>query len=299
MKKLKIVVLMVLLLGGLLLILGYNNFIIYSTVTIEDDISTYKEINRFNINSKNISYIDINWGYDNGKVIVKSYDGDEIEIIEYAQRELNRDELLHQEIKENILSIKFNELEPQATGFLVSKLSIPVKKVEILIPAGISEKLENIKIDMLGSDLFISEIYAKKLNIEIHSGKVQLVNLQCNELLAKAVSGDILFTESKADSVLLQTSSGEVTLDGEMESLEIKSSSGYVNISDKIVPDLIDIKTRDGSIRLRLPQVEQISLDYETKSGKFACDFPVVVNEGKEIYTFETIDGDIEITSFK
>lgn len=323
--------------GGLVLILGFNNVYIFSSVSIEDNNASFNETSSYSISSTDFDSVDIKWGYGAGSVTIKPYDGDEIKITEYAQRELKKNESLFYDVKGNILTIKFSQSEIKGDGFLVSNVSIPAKKLEVLIPRSFKQKIQNLSLDMSSSEVSINEIYTKVLNIDSIVGNVELNNIHVNELILKTNEGNVILSDSSVDEATLETASGSIDLsnvtsnllstqtktglvsfngvtsntisfttrsgdinfDGYFDNITTKSLSGNLKITDRIVPILLDLTTVEGDVKLAIPNTNQIPLKYETRSGHFSCAIPIILNDSEAKYNIKTSSGEIEIVSLK
>ena len=66
-------------------LLWYYNF-------IEDINASFNETSSYSISSTDFDSVDIQWGYGAGSVTITPYDGNEIKVTEYAQRELKKNE---------------------------------------------------------------------------------------------------------------------------------------------------------------------------------------------------------------
>lgn len=238
----------------------------------------YNEVERYTVNSSQITNINISWA--SGNITISPYEKGEITIIEYAQRELKENENLKITTKSKTLKIDFCQDRV---------FNMPSKKLEVFIPSDLAKSLEKVSVSKSSATLGIQDIEAKECEIISSSGDSSLINLRLDKLEVDVSSGSTYLDESVVNKLSINSSSGDVNLsDVEGSGLTIAATSGLVNIRD-YVGENISITTSSGNIRLEELTTKQIALN--ATSGK------VVFKGSFHDLDANTSSGDIKITN--
>lgn len=289
----------------------------------------FEEVGRYSLDSSDIDSIKIDWIA--GDIIVSPYDGSKIEIVEYAQRELDEDDVLTYKTSGDTLTIKFRK------SFRIFDF-MPAKKLEVLIPAGLAVNLEDFivdnvssgvdvegissglfKIDSVSGKGIFTDIKADEISIESTSGSIEITyseapvvslnsvsgrittdSLTANDLNAETTSGAIRMEETTTDKLSFDTVSGGVTFDGSFLKLDAESTSGKYDITNEAVPESFDIDTVSGSVTITMPSVDYLALKFDSVSGDLDSDIPVS-NKGKgsNKYFINTTSGNVYISELQ
>lgn len=230
--------------------------------------SNYSSYNAGNGSTdKEIRNLDIDWA--SGEVhIIASESAERISFEESYDG--NEDARLRWVVDGETLKIRF-----RARNSLISFGSLN-KKLAVTIPASLAQHLDKVKIGTASAEVNVSGLQADILDVDTASGRLEL---------------DGTYGELSVD-----TASGSVTFAGSCRKINIDTASGRIRLTPGDLWEDIDIDTASGNIELWLPESEKgFSVDYDKASGKFSCDFPVLLS-GK-IYKIGEGAGRINVDS--
>ena len=230
--------------------------------------SNYSSYNAGNGSTdKEIRNLDIDWA--SGEVhIIASESAEQISFEESYDG--NEDARLRWVVDGETLKIRF-----RARNSLISFGSLN-KKLTVTIPASLAQHLDKVKIGTAFAEVNVSGLQAEILDVDTASGRLEL---------------DGTYGELSVD-----TASGSVTFAGSCRKINIDTASGRIRLTPGDLWEDIDIDTASGNIELWLPESEKgFSVDYDKASGKFSCDFPVLLS-GK-IYKIGEGAGRINVDS--
>lgn len=130
----------------------------------------------------------------------------------------------------------------------------------------------------------IEKINAGRVYISTASGVIYIHKVDTRKLEIKGNSSVISIDECIAKESHIETSSGNITLNNCSGSLNLKSSSGKVQVSYKKFEDQnTSIATTSGRIALLLPDTAEFLLEANTSTGKLKSDFAVNTIESKKM----------------
>ena len=182
----------------------------------------YEAVGVYNHPVAGVDSLNIDWIA--GEVTVKPYDGGELKITEFAQRELQEDEQLKITTSGGMLTIKFRE-----SG---RTLRMPQKKLEVLIPRAISDNLNRLLTDTASGGITIDEISADQMKASTVSGAVHISNTSSRTLAMDSMSGSLTASSVLADDLTLESVSGSIRITGSTaRRLDCESTSGSINSS--------------------------------------------------------------------
>ena len=264
----------------------------------------YKLDGTYNVGSADLDSISVDWV--SGEITVKPHDGNEIQISEYAQRELRNDEKLTFETSGGTLTIKYRE-----NGY---SGNMPSKKLEVLIPRLLCEEMntftvdsssgrvnvsglnaDTVKIHTMSGNIDISKIISGALEANSSSGSITAASVVSNDVKINSMSGPVRISGSTAGTINCDTSSGSINVSGAYDSVTFNSLSGRITLDDSashsVVTtgsssgsqeitgsfDRVDIKSLSGSVTIRSSTVPA-SLRADTASGSITVAVP---NEGE------------------
>ncbi len=280
------------------------NMPVFHIGSLETLTGPFNEAGTYTVEADGVESIHVDWV--SGEVRITPYDGSDIKITEYAQRELNDNEKLACGMDGDTLKIKY-----VSTPVTFSMLT---KKVEVLVPESLAGELDQLKVESTSAELEIngftvktltidetsgtsdiSNIRADSVSVDSVSGEINISALQTTKLTIGEVSGDIMLSDVSADTVITDSTSGTQQLGGTFRSLDLDSVSGDITIISAINPDNIRCDTTSGSIRLTIPGKDDLAVSYSTVSGDFTSEVPVITGGGSSDYHFSTVSGDMKI----
>jgi hypothetical protein len=338
-NKLKIV------LWGVVLVVAVSTLIKFSkardvhfftSVQKEEIEGSFSKIGSYNLSDQTIKDIEIDWGWGKSSISIIPYDGNEIQINEYACRDLEKNELLYWNVVNDKLSVKYMKTEPNADRVFFSHVVIPAKELEIMIPKNMVNNIFDVSVKVSTSNIKIKDISAKKLNIDSIDSNIELSNISSNEfkvvntdgnitisnietgdLSIKSYSGAINVNNVSNENLSIENSNGNVTLssvnvdefsgltysgdiifNGNSSKFKVESTEGDVDIKDEKLPKAIDVNTHSGNVKFTIPNAN-ISLKYKTNSGKFSSELPILDNGSNNQYSIVTVEGNIEIKALQ
>ncbi len=230
------------------------------------------------VNAKDINNIDVNW--ISGKIKVVDYDGDTIEFYEEGSSNLDEDEKMRYLVEDGNLKIKFKK----SRKFMAFSLFKSLNKTLILkVPSSIKDELNNFVVDTVSSPVEIENLKSNNVSIEVVSGKVDLKNV-------------------KSEVLNVETVSGSTNISGDIDFIDVEAVSGKVTMNLENCPEEIKTETVSGSINIYIPENDGFTVEYDSVSGKFKCDFEVkmskkeaIYKNGKSDFELETVSGGINI----
>lgn len=307
-------------------LLGKNVLFTNNVVGLESLNGPYEKEGNYNIGANDVESIDIEWTA--GTVNITPYDGNEIQVVEYAQRSLEEDEKLIYSTSGDALQISYCERKQRWLD------PLPTKKLEVYLPKELASNLEVFTLDCVSADadvlmitsgdlniktvsgeVYLSEVNAEtgdltstsgtlelrntnipKLNLKTVSGEIIVDRLDTEDVTAKSTSGSISFNEVLTKLLRFDTVSGEIDFQGSYQDLTASSTSSSINVTDQIAPTGFQVKTVSGEVILTMPSFDNFKLYKKTVSGDFDCEIPVITqSDNGAPYSIKTTSGSIEI----
>ena len=242
-----------------------------------------------------------------GAVNIRTHDGDEIQITEFARRGLRENEHLRLNTDNSTLAIYFTEHQ-------IIRNNMPSKQLEVLIPYSLSENFESFNINTISGRIEISDIHAndftagtvsgrielsgitsQALNASTTSGRITLSSVQAEEIYLQTVTGRIEATNTQTQSLHTNTVSGRHELSGDFGRVNTRSTSGRVEITSTIVPEHLAAHTTSGRIQVAVPNEGVVSVQYST-SSRFSSEIPISTHGGADAqFNLSTSSGRISI----
>lgn len=223
-----------------------------------------------------VENLDINWV--SGSVEIVSYDGKTVSFEEHSKGTIPEKDRMCYWKDGDTLRIQFT-----SSGLRVNMYS--QKDLTVYVPA--SYKINNLEVDVVSADVFVSNLLSDKADFEAVSGNITLKNFGSHELDIETVSGSLIAENIDFDSLNGEAVSGDV-------SIALFSGSK---------PKKIVYETVSGGIEVQLPTSLGVDLDYDTVSGDFICRREMrkadkhryVIGDGAVKMEVETVSGDITI----
>jgi hypothetical protein len=278
----------------LVVIFKENNMNFFTSVETEEVEGSFSKIGSYNLSDQVIENINLDWGWAQGSVTIFPYDGKDIQINEYACRDLEKEELLYWNVENGELSVKYMKEEPKADKLFFSHVTIPAKELEIMIPRDMVNRMMGISVQVSTSNINIKDVNVENLYIESIDGNIDLSNISSKDFKVVNSDGNITLSNITSQDLEVESYSGDITFHGSCNDIKIENTDGDVDIIDEELPKVIDIDTDTGNVKLTIPN-NSISLSYETDSGDFSSELPIKEGDGSNQYNIETVDGNIEI----
>ena len=219
----------------------------------------YNAVGEQTIPASGINGIDARW--ITGSVDVRPYDGTEIKIVEYAQRELAENEKMYVSTSGGTLSIKYTK--GTVVGFM------PTKRLELLIPDALCANLGAFSVDATSASINVRGVGAVSFEVDSTSGSVDVSNINAQKFSANTTSGAIAASSSRADAAKFDTSSGSIratgftaakiecdttsgsiSLEGDFGDVDLDSISGRMTLDNAASGSAVKISTTSGTIEM-------------------------------------------------
>jgi len=200
----------------------YNNISFGSNYSrLETLTGPYEVVGVYNVGTSGLNSINIDWLA--GSITIKPHDGDQINITEYAQRNLMENEKLETYESGGTLTIRYRERG--------ATTRMPQKRLEVLVPRGLSENLTKLSVDSVSSSITADSFEAVYLTIDSISGSVTLSDSTASDLKINTTSGSINVTSVHASDIELDSISGSIRIsDSSARTINCDSTSGSINI---------------------------------------------------------------------
>jgi len=255
-------------------------------------------------NANDVRSININWVA--GDVTVIPYDGEEVKITEFAQRELRNNEQMHVSNTNGVLRINFRERGNH-------RGRMPRKNLEVFVPQSLSKNLadltinstsgsieaagfetSSLSISTVSASIKISDIVSSDITAGTTSGSINAASLRAGRLNASSVSGAINISDANVPTVDVSTTSGAISLAGTLDVINTSTISGGVSIRSSTVPGRIDSSSVSGGVNVYIPNEGEITVSHSAVSGRFSSDVPVIMQSNAN-YNFSSVSGSTNI----
>ena len=238
-----------------------------------------------------------------GEVEVLPWEGSELRITETANRPMSDDERMRQTLENGVLTVEWTRRR-----FRVGPLNLR-KHLVVEIPAG--AVLRRVEVNSVSAPVRLEGTAASgELTATTVSGKLKGFDLAAPTLALSTVSGKLEAQGFAGDTVSLNTVSGKLEAHGSAPSLKAETVSGRMELGLEDLPQDLHANTVSGRIEatLLLPPEDPrgFTVEYESLSGTFECDFPLIgelkKHHGKAVFgdgsariNLETTSGKIEL----
>lgn len=266
----------------------------------------FNVVGTYDVSADGLDSVKVDWIA--GGITVKPYDGSTIKFTESAQRELRDDETLRYGVSGGLLTINYHESK---VGIGVN---MPTKRLEVLVPRGLSEDMTRLIIDSTSGELDIENISAKTLqlksisgskrlknitadliDIDSTSGSTKAENIVADELKINSISGSITLSDATVRRLDCDTTSGSKDLTGSFVSVKLNSISGRITLRSAIVPDSLVVDTTSGGVTVAIPNEGAITVYHSATSGKLSSELPITMQGKDAQFRFSSISGGVQI----
>jgi len=270
---------------------------------IENLTGPFETDGTYSVIADGIDSININWV--SGEVTVIPHDGDDIKIIEYAQRKLSDNEKLRYTVSGSTLEIRFRD-----RGF---SGRMPRKRLEVFVPRELSENMTllsvnstsgsirvedfetaSLNLSSVSGAISISGIVSPRIDLGTTSGAVNAASVRAGRLDAGTVSGAIAITDSLISSVNLSTTSGSSSASGDFDKVDVSTVSGGTTIRSSTVPSRLGVSSVSGGASVYIPNQGAITVSHSAVSGRFSSEVPVTMQSGAA-FNFSSVSGSTNI----
>lgn len=240
----------------------------------------------------NLNEINVQWAAC--EVLVQNWDGDTVCVTEYANRPLDPNECMVTQDDEGTLTILWSErknenaflnplqkrlvieLPQQLASLDTMEIHTGSAKIQLNTP---QTSFDTIELSAGSGAVFVSGVTADDFQVKTGSGAITLSQVECDNLNAHTGSGSIHAEQLQAETVELESGSGSITADSivSAEDVQLHTASGSVKLTANELPECAELHSVSGSVTVTLPGEPEggFTVEYDTVSGKFHCDFPL------------------------
>jgi len=256
------------------------------------------------LSTTDIHSVDIGWVA--GVITVIPHDGSDIQITEYAQRELKENERMRVNTDGGKLSVRFRDRE-------ISAGRMPPKNLEVHVPRELSENLTTLTIattsgtisaddfkmttanfTSVSANIWITGIVSNDIGLNTTSGTITAASLRAGRMNISSVSGALNVTDSTITILDSSTTSGGTYISGEFDRVDVSTVSGRTILNSTTVPDRVSVSSVSGDTDLYIPNNGEITVSHSAVSGRFSSEIPAIIQNGAA-YTFSAVSGNTNI----
>ena len=214
-----------------------------------------------------VDCLEIEW--ISGEVTVTSYEGETVLLEETSG--LSLDEQLRWKVEDGTLKIF-----PRKPFRFMGVIDLPNKDLHVYLPQG---------------------MVPEELEITTVSGEIGLNQFSCAEAALKTVSGNIDIIGCDVTALECESVSGDLDFNGNLQQLDWEGVSGNAELTVAAMPGKIRADCVSGDITVTMADGPGFTVETDTASGDFRCDFPLVnsrrYGDGSADYQFESVSGNI------
>lgn len=264
--------------------------------------------------TESIDGLDVDW--TSGEVRILLHDLTSVVISEESSGNISEEHSLRYKITDGKLTVKFAKSAVFNTG-------LPNKTLTVCLPR--AAVLNELKISTSAADVTLLEIAARAVDFESASGDITMEECDVSASFdAETASGNIALTNCRIkNEVSVDTASGSVSLGllttlataeistasgdvsitaSEIKHLEAETASGDISLRLSVAPESIEIESASGNATLDLPSELNVTLNFETASGKSDVSLPhttkdgkIVFGDGEALYEIELVSGNLTV----
>jgi len=296
-----LIVLLIILFGILMWGLNKNNFTFGSET---------KQVKNETISLENIEQINFNTKSNDVKVYVSNTN--ELRVVQYSGKKAKEKDLFTYKKEGNTLTIKGNYRE-----FCIGFCFDIGTRYEIYLP---NTYTKNLSINEISGDITVGEqdinlnslslkttsgdieinnnIKANNITIDTKSGEIKTNNLKANKIDIQSISGDLYLESLVSKDIYMRTISGEVEVNQTIGKLDIKTTSGDIEIDHFTIKNNSKITSISGDVNVSLNQDSHCNIIESSVSGDKSLPNNSSL-DGKGTYKLEinTTSGDIEVNN--
>lgn len=246
-----------------------------------------------------IKHLKISW--INGPVVVKAYEGADIQVTEYSNQELSTQDVLSITVVNGALQIKWDSGDRFLSFARMIGKSFLSKHLYVEVPQAIANQLAELDCTSISGGLHCSQIAAERAKLSSTSGKIYAVGIGAQNLKLSSVSGSVHLANCSAETLTasstsgavfaegfsaniagFDTVSGRITTSGNASKLKANTVSGKIQSQLHAMPGWIKMDSISGRITLTIPENDGFTVKYSALSGILQSDFPLTGNIGQK-----------------
>ena len=211
-----------------------------------------------------------------GDLEVNGYDGDEIRlVVEGTVPERYLERYLKVEESADELKIYFYKDISNLNFSVGNRYDLDI---ELLVP---EEYLGNMHFENVSGDITLEDVYAKEVRVENISGDIVLEAGDHDKVTFNNISGQFI-SYSSIKVLEGESVSGKITATEVKDSFRLDSVSGSVNVSAETLLRDAEIGTISGSVKVEIDDLDDLSYDLSSVSGKITVDTSEGINQSSQ-----------------
>lgn len=161
------------------------------------------------------------------------------------------------------------------------------KTLYLYIPKSLLDGIDAVTIDAVSADLMVNDLKAETLRLNTVSGDLTAEGLSCGEGKIASVSGDIMLTTCRADTLTVGNTSGNVLLTASeaTATLSVSTISGDQAVSIPVGTRDLTLESVSGNVTALIPDDASFSLTCESVSGTVEAEEGLRLAESGDIFT--------------
>ena len=145
---------------------------------------------------------------------------------------------------------------------------------------------ESVRLTGSNGDVFLESLDASSLKISTSSGEISLSG-SVQKLDLSSNSGDILCHDLQAEQITCRTTSGDMDFSGELKEIDAVSTSGELSFYTSRMVSGASLRSTSGDVTLSLPENDGFDARFSTTSGDLHCDFSGPFREGSQDFQYQ------------
>lgn len=140
------------------------------------------------------------------------------------------------------------------------------RKVVIYVPN--KKQFENVDINLVSGSMHIYDLKAENYKSNSVSGSSNFDECKFDTMNITQTSGSLHLINTDSKNIEADCTSGSIHIDGTYEEMDLKSSSGSVNVNlEKPLVKNSSIVSTSGSLHLNIPSKSNLKIEYKTNGS--------------------------------
>ncbi len=140
----------------------------------------------------------------------------------------------------------------------------------------------NLELNSSSGNISLPDLELENLYVDMSSGDLSIENLTVRNFIFKSSSGKLTANKIDSSESRLNLSSGSVVIDSFTGDLDVKMSSGDLEVMYTDFNNRISVDSSSGDIVIALPKDANFELEAEVSSGKIICEYPITILGGQD-----------------
>ncbi|WP_226683185.1 DUF4097 family beta strand repeat-containing protein [Sutcliffiella horikoshii] len=155
--------------------------------------------------------------------------------------------------------------------------------------------VDSLRTEVTSGDIMVEGItITDSYSIDLTSGDVRIENTKAKSITIEGTSGDITFKEVLSD-VQVDTTSGDINVWGVEGNVDVETTSGDIDIDNERVTGNIEVEVTSGDVRVQFDEnPTSLVVDFKGQSGKGTVNLNGMLYKEKSERNIEGQIGDEE-----